>query len=136
MSSSRQTIFLSTLTTRFLSYTRQLPILLRGFLNVLILVVPYLLQFIRDHYAPKFPELERLITDPNMYIKAVRKLANDEVCDHSIVAYWDWFVLIDHFEKGSHQSRSQGNPRSGRYECPDGRNDIGRAEIIRSRMAV
>ena len=38
-----------------------------------------LLQFIRDHYAPKFPELERLITDPNMYIKAVRKLANDEV---------------------------------------------------------
>ncbi|KAH9998387.1 hypothetical protein BJV77DRAFT_1058779 [Russula vinacea] len=35
-------------------------------------------KFIRDHYAPKFPELERLITDPNMYIKAVRKLANDE----------------------------------------------------------
>ncbi|KAI0282340.1 U4/U6 small nuclear ribonucleoprotein Prp31 [Russula aff. rugulosa BPL654] len=35
-------------------------------------------KFIRDHYAPKFPELERLVTDPNMYIKAVRKLANDE----------------------------------------------------------
>ncbi|KAI0306944.1 hypothetical protein B0F90DRAFT_1807663 [Multifurca ochricompacta] len=35
-------------------------------------------KFIRDHYAPKFPELERLITDSNMYIKAVRKLANDE----------------------------------------------------------
>ncbi|KAF8264964.1 hypothetical protein EI94DRAFT_1772531 [Lactarius quietus] len=35
-------------------------------------------KFIRDHYAPKFPELERLITDPNMYVKAVRKLANDE----------------------------------------------------------
>ncbi|KAI0265148.1 hypothetical protein BC834DRAFT_880297 [Gloeopeniophorella convolvens] len=35
-------------------------------------------KFIRDHYATKFPELERLIADPNMYIKAVRKLANDE----------------------------------------------------------
>ena len=34
-----------------------------------------------------------------MYIKAVRRLANDEVCDQSIVAYWDWFVLIRHFEK-------------------------------------
>lgn len=41
----------------------------------------FLLQFIRDHYSPKFPELERLITDPNMYVKAVRKLANDEVRD-------------------------------------------------------
>lgn len=71
-----------------------------------------------------------------MYIKAVRKLANDEVCNQSIDLYWDLFVLIDYFEKGSHQSRSQGNPRSGRYECLDGRNDIGRAEIIRSRMAV
>jgi hypothetical protein len=37
-----------------------------------------------------------------MYIKAVRKLANDEVCDQYIVGYWDWFVLIDHFEKGSY----------------------------------
>jgi hypothetical protein len=71
-----------------------------------------------------------------MYIKAVRKLANDEVCDQSIVAYLDWFVLINHFEIGPHESRSQGNPRSRRYECPDGRNDIGRAEIIRSGMAV
>jgi U4/U6 small nuclear ribonucleoprotein PRP31 len=43
------------------------------------------LQFIRDHYAPKFPELERLITDPNMYVKAVRKLANDEVRDQTAV---------------------------------------------------
>ena len=34
-----------------------------------------------------------------MYIKAVRKLANDEVCGQSFVVYWDWFVLIDHFEK-------------------------------------
>jgi U4/U6 small nuclear ribonucleoprotein PRP31 len=45
-----------------------------------------LLQFIRDHYAPKFPELERLITDPNMYVKAVRKLANDEVRGRTAVA--------------------------------------------------
>jgi len=96
MLSSRQTIFLSTLTTRFLLYTRQLPILLRGFLNVLILVVPYLLQFIRDHYSPKFPELERLISDPNMYIKAVRKLANDEVRGRAIVT-GDWFVFTGRF---------------------------------------
>lgn len=35
-------------------------------------------KFIRDHYATKFPELEQLVEDPNMYIKAVRALANDE----------------------------------------------------------
>jgi U4/U6 small nuclear ribonucleoprotein PRP31 len=35
-------------------------------------------QFIRDHYAPKFPELEQLVTDPNMFIRSVRVLANHE----------------------------------------------------------
>ncbi|KAJ2924967.1 hypothetical protein H1R20_g12140, partial [Candolleomyces eurysporus] len=35
-------------------------------------------KFIRDHYTPRFPELEQLVTDPVMYIKAVRALAN---CD-------------------------------------------------------
>ncbi|KZV63839.1 Nop domain-containing protein [Peniophora sp. CONT] len=35
-------------------------------------------KFIRDHYATKFPELEQLVEDPNMYIKAVRALANEE----------------------------------------------------------
>ncbi|KAF9008894.1 hypothetical protein BDQ17DRAFT_1388594 [Cyathus striatus] len=35
-------------------------------------------KFIRDHYAPKFPELEQLVTDPTMYIRAVRVLANNE----------------------------------------------------------
>ncbi|PBK72933.1 Nop domain-containing protein [Armillaria solidipes] len=27
-------------------------------------------KFIRDHYAPKFPELEQLVTDPAMYIRS------------------------------------------------------------------
>jgi U4/U6 small nuclear ribonucleoprotein PRP31 len=35
-------------------------------------------QFIRDHYAPKFPELEQLIVDSGMYIRTVRALANHE----------------------------------------------------------
>ncbi|KAF8138163.1 hypothetical protein EV363DRAFT_1313300 [Boletus edulis] len=35
-------------------------------------------KFIRDHYAPKFPELEQLIQDPTQYIRAVRILANNE----------------------------------------------------------
>ena len=38
------------------------------------------LKFIRDHYAPKFPELEQLVQDPTQYIRAVRILANNEVC--------------------------------------------------------
>ncbi|KIM45973.1 hypothetical protein M413DRAFT_441032 [Hebeloma cylindrosporum] len=35
-------------------------------------------KFIRDHYAPRFPELEQLVTDPAMYIRSVRALANSE----------------------------------------------------------
>ncbi|KAN0097749.1 hypothetical protein V8E55_002195 [Tylopilus felleus] len=35
-------------------------------------------KFIRDHYAPKFPELEQLIQDPTQYMRAVRILANNE----------------------------------------------------------
>ncbi|KXN86362.1 U4/U6 small nuclear ribonucleoprotein Prp31 [Leucoagaricus sp. SymC.cos] len=35
-------------------------------------------KFIRDHYAPRFPELEQLVTDPAMYIRSVRALANTE----------------------------------------------------------
>ncbi|TFK55845.1 Nop domain-containing protein [Heliocybe sulcata] len=35
-------------------------------------------KFIRDHYAAKFPELEQLVTDPAMYIRAVRALGNAE----------------------------------------------------------
>ncbi|KAL4075999.1 hypothetical protein J3A83DRAFT_4224338 [Scleroderma citrinum] len=35
-------------------------------------------KFIRDHYAPKFPELEQLVPDPTQYIRAVRILANNE----------------------------------------------------------
>ena len=37
------------------------------------------MQFIRDHYAPKFPELEQLVADPAMYIRSVRALGNSEV---------------------------------------------------------
>jgi U4/U6 small nuclear ribonucleoprotein PRP31 len=40
----------------------------------------YYPQFIRDHYAPKFPELEQLVVDPAMFIKSVRVLGNNEVC--------------------------------------------------------
>ena len=36
-------------------------------------------KFIRDHYAPKFPELEQLVQDPTQYTRAVRILANNEV---------------------------------------------------------
>ncbi|KAL6298725.1 Nop domain-containing protein [Sparassis latifolia] len=35
-------------------------------------------KFIRDHYAPKFPELDQLVVDPAMYIRSVRALANHE----------------------------------------------------------
>ncbi|KAJ7086731.1 hypothetical protein C8R44DRAFT_36010 [Mycena epipterygia] len=35
-------------------------------------------KFIRDHYAPKFPELEQLVVDPAQYIRSVRVLANEE----------------------------------------------------------
>ncbi|KAH9938487.1 uncharacterized protein B0H18DRAFT_1081133 [Fomitopsis serialis] len=35
-------------------------------------------KFIRDHYAPKFPELEQLVADPPMYIRSVRALGNSE----------------------------------------------------------
>ncbi|EDR12936.1 uncharacterized protein LACBIDRAFT_245937 [Laccaria bicolor S238N-H82] len=37
-----------------------------------------ILVFIRDHYAPKFPELEQLVTDPAMFIRSVRVLGNNE----------------------------------------------------------
>ncbi|KAJ3524578.1 hypothetical protein NM688_g8535 [Phlebia brevispora] len=35
-------------------------------------------KFIRDHYATKFPELEQLVQDPQMYIRSVRALGNSE----------------------------------------------------------
>ena len=42
-------------------------------------------KFIRDHYASKFPELEQLVQDPQMYIRAVRALANSDVGALNIV---------------------------------------------------
>ncbi|KAI0347438.1 Nop domain-containing protein [Trametopsis cervina] len=35
-------------------------------------------KFIRDHYSSKFPELEQLVQDPQMYIRSVRAMANSE----------------------------------------------------------
>ena len=84
-SSIRKTTSPSTLTTRFSLCTRQFHAFLRG--DYVFTRAPgCLLQFIRDHYSPKFPELERLITDPNMYVRAVRKLANDEVRGQTVIA--------------------------------------------------
>uniref|UniRef100_A0A0W0FCE3 Nop domain-containing protein n=1 Tax=Moniliophthora roreri TaxID=221103 RepID=A0A0W0FCE3_MONRR len=37
-----------------------------------------ILVFLRDHYAPRFPELEQLVTDSTMYIRAVLTLGNNE----------------------------------------------------------
>lgn len=35
-------------------------------------------KFIRDHYNPRFPELQQLVPDPVMFIRAVRALGNDQ----------------------------------------------------------
>lgn len=35
-------------------------------------------KFIRDHYSPRFPELETLIPNPWEYIQAVKAIGNDE----------------------------------------------------------
>lgn len=37
------------------------------------------LQFIRDHYAIRFPELEQVIADPWEYINTVKAIGNAEV---------------------------------------------------------
>ncbi|KAG8880451.1 U4/U6-U5 snRNP complex subunit prp31 [Tulasnella sp. 332] len=34
-------------------------------------------KFIRDHYSPKFPELQQLVPDPHMFIRAVRAMGNE-----------------------------------------------------------
>jgi len=34
-------------------------------------------KFIRDHYSARFPELEQLVSDPQMFIRSVRALANN-----------------------------------------------------------
>lgn len=36
-------------------------------------------KFIRDHYSPKFPELETLILNPWEFVRAVQALGNEEV---------------------------------------------------------
>ncbi|TFK76071.1 Nop domain-containing protein [Pluteus cervinus] len=46
--------------------------------NLSVEVDNEILVFIRDHYAPKFPELEQLVTDPPLFIRSVRVLANNE----------------------------------------------------------
>jgi U4/U6 small nuclear ribonucleoprotein PRP31 len=39
-------------------------------------------QFIRDHYNPRFPELEQVISDPWEYIIAVQSIGNAPVSLH------------------------------------------------------
>jgi U4/U6 small nuclear ribonucleoprotein PRP31 len=34
-------------------------------------------KFIRDHYAPRFPELQQLVPDPVMFIRSARALGNE-----------------------------------------------------------
>jgi len=34
-------------------------------------------KFIRDHYRPRFPELQQLVPDPVMFIRSVRALGNE-----------------------------------------------------------
>ncbi|SPO20028.1 related to U4/U6 snRNP-associated 61 kDa protein [Ustilago trichophora] len=40
-------------------------------------------KFIRDHYSPRFPELETLIPNPWEYIQAVKAIGNDETIPSS-----------------------------------------------------
>lgn len=44
--------------------------------STLFLLKQYCAKFIRDHYNPRFPELEQLVTDPNMFIRTVRAIGN------------------------------------------------------------
>ena len=44
----------------------------------LLMAYPSLLQFIRDHYSVRFPELEQIIADPWDYINAVKSIGNVE----------------------------------------------------------
>lgn len=37
-----------------------------------------LIQFIRDHYAPRFPELESLILNPMDYARTVKAIGNEK----------------------------------------------------------
>ncbi|KAG5635776.1 hypothetical protein H0H81_010136 [Sphagnurus paluster] len=46
--------------------------------EILVVHKVIIFPFIRDHYAPKFPELEQLVTDPSMFIRSVRVLGNHE----------------------------------------------------------
>lgn len=51
------------------------PVALMG---SLLMAYPSLLQFIRDHYSVRFPELEQIIADPWDYINAVKSIGNVE----------------------------------------------------------
>jgi U4/U6 small nuclear ribonucleoprotein PRP31 len=51
-------------------------------------------QFIRDHYAPKFPELEQLVAEPSLYIRSVRVLANHEVSVSLYLFYGNLIIFV------------------------------------------
>ena len=89
-------------------------------------------QFIRDHYAPKFPELEQLVTDPVMYIRSVRTLGNHEVCISALFPH----RLHTHFPTGPHRGRSARCPPPCRHHvCVDDSNDLRRSPTQRLGMA-
>jgi hypothetical protein len=91
-------------------------------------------KFIRDHYALKFPELEQLVQDPQMYVRAVRALANSEVCCCCTV--YDEHTKINTCHKGSNQSQPKHVLALGYCdECHDYRNYYHWAATTGDRMA-
>jgi hypothetical protein len=72
--------------------------------NLLLLTLTVLSQFIRDHYAPKFPELEQLVADPAMFIRSVRVLANHEVCPLCLPLTFVYQLMVSSL--GPHKSFS------------------------------
>ena len=73
-------------------------------------------KFIRDHYASKFPELEQLVQDPQMYIRAVRALANSDVGAFHIAPA----QLYTDEHAGPHKSQSERvSTLRYRHECHD-----------------
>lgn len=39
----------------------------------------FFVQFVKDHYAPRFPELDSIVANPIDYCKAVQAIGNPEV---------------------------------------------------------
>jgi hypothetical protein len=81
------------------------------------------MQFIRDHYAPKFPELEQLVTDPAMFIRSVRVLGNNEASGPFSLSFpfYTFGIPLGSYKSGPCGSTST----SHHYECCcDGDNNV------------